>query len=192
MNEGNEGEEREIKEIIKISDMKLKSYDELLKIASDLQIDGCVGMPKRSVIFAILRAQSQTGYLIEAQGVLETMQDGFGFLRSPTESYAASPDDIYVSSHQIRKFGLRTGDSIICYAKAPRAKEKYFALQRVTHVNDIEFGKRSFTQNFDDLTPWYPKEMLNFDINFKGDDNKVDEKPCKICMESERKHQLNN
>lgn len=169
--DGNEGD---VREIIKISDMKLKSYDELLKIAEDLQIDGCVGMPKRSVIFSILRAQSQTGYLIEAHGVLDVMQDGFGFLRSATESYASSPDDIYVSSHQIRKFGLRTGDSIICYAKAPRAKEKYFALQRVTHVNDIEFGKRNFTQNFDDLTPWYPKEMLNFDINFKDDKNKVD------------------
>lgn len=162
------------KNIIKISELKEKSYDELLKIADELQIDGCVGMPKRSVIFAILRAQSQSGFLIEAQGVLEVMQDGFGFLRSPTENYTASPDDIYVASHQVRKFGLRTGDSIICYAKAPRAKEKYFALQKITHINDVDLAHRIFTPNFDDLTPWYPKQMLNFDINLKSKENKYD------------------
>lgn len=160
--------------IIKISELKEKSYDELLKIAEELKIDGCVGMPKRSVIFAILRVQSQSGYLIEAQGVLETMPDGFGFLRSSTENYTSSPDDIYVASHQVRKFGLRTGDSIVCYAKAPRAKEKYFALQRVIHINDVELERRIFTPNFDDLTPWYPTEMLNFDINLKTKESKYD------------------
>ena len=161
--------------IISIAEMKLKTYDELLKIADQLNIDGCAGMPKRTVIFSILRAKSQIGYLIEAQGVLEIVQDGFGFLRSATESYASSPDDIYVASHQVRKFGLRTGDNIVCYAKAPRAKEKYFALQKVTKVNDLDFGQRNFAPNFDDLTPWYPKEMLNFDINLVGEDNKFDQ-----------------
>ena len=163
------------KGVIKISDMKEKGYDELLKMAEELNIDGCAGMPKRSVIFSILRAQSQTGYLIEAHGVLEIMQDGFGFLRSMTESYAPSPDDIYVASHQVRKFGLRTGDVVVCYAKAPRAKERYFALQKVTHVNDLQSGKRNLTPNFDDLTPWYPTEMLNFDINLQSKDAKFDQ-----------------
>ncbi|MFT4967513.1 MAG: transcription termination factor Rho [Candidatus Deianiraeaceae bacterium] len=163
------------KGVIKISDMKEKGYDELLKMAEELNIDGCAGMPKRSVIFSILRAQSHTGYLIEAHGVLEIMQDGFGFLRSMTESYAPSPDDIYVASHQVRKFGLRTGDVVVCYAKAPRAKERYFALQKVTHVNDLESGKRNLTPNFDDLTPWYPTEMLNFDINLQSKNTKFDQ-----------------
>lgn len=163
------------KGVIKISDMKEKGYDELLKMAEELNIDGCAGMPKRSVIFSILRAQSQTGYLIEAHGVLEIMQDGFSFLRSMTESYAPSPDDIYVASHQVRKFGLRTGDVVVCYAKAPRAKERYFALQKVTHVNDLQSGKRNLTPNFDDLTPWYPTEMLNFDINLQSKDAKFDQ-----------------
>jgi len=161
--------------IIKIAEMKDKSYDEILKIAEELNIDGCVGMPKRTVIFSILRIKSQLGYLIEVQGVLEIVQDGFGFLRSMTESYSAAPDDIYVASHQVRKFGLRTGDNIVCYAKAPKAKEKYFAMQKVIKINGTDFGQRNSVPNFDDLTPWYPKEMLNFDINLRGEGDKYDQ-----------------
>ena len=161
--------------IIKIAEMKDKSYDEILKIAEELNIDGCVGMPKRTVIFSILRIKSQLGYLIEVQGVLEIVQDGFGFLRSMTESYSAAPDDIYVASHQVRKFGLRTGDNIVCYAKAPKAKEKYFAMQKVIKINGADFGQRNSVPNFDDLTPWYPKEMLNFDINLRGEGGKYDQ-----------------
>lgn len=159
--------------VINIDEMKEKTYDDLLKIAEELNIDGCVGMPKRSVIFSILRAQSQLGYLIEAQGVLEIVQD-FGFLRSASESYASCSDDIYVSSHQVRKYGLRTGDHIVCYAKAPRPKEKYFAMQKIIKNNDLEFGKKSYVPNFDDLTPWYPKEMLNFDINLSSEASNAD------------------
>ena len=161
--------------IIKIAEMKEKSYDEILKIAEELNIDGCVGMPKRTVIFSILRIKSQLGYLIEVQGVLEIVQDGFGFLRSMTESYSAAPDDIYVASHQVRKFGLRTGDNIVCYAKAPKAKEKYFAMQKIIKINGADFGQRNSVPNFDDLTPWYPKEMLNFDINLRGEGEKYDQ-----------------
>ncbi len=161
--------------IIKVADMKEKSYDAILKIAEELGIDGCAGMPKRTVIFSILRAQSQSGYLIEVQGVLEIVQDGFGFLRSMTENYSAAPDDIYVASHQVRKFGLRTGDNIICYTKAPKAKEKYFAMQKIIKINGADFGHRNSIPNFDDLTPWYPKEMLNFDINLQSEADKYDQ-----------------
>jgi transcription termination factor Rho len=91
------------------------------------------------------------------------------------ESYAPEPDDIYVASHLIKKLGLRTGDSIVCYAKAPRPKEKYFALQRVVSVNGVETNKKVGVPNFDDLTPWYPKEMLNFDINLSSEGDKNDQ-----------------
>ena len=161
--------------IIKIAEFKEKKYDDLLKIAEELGIDGCAGTPKRTVIFSILRVKSQLGYLIEVQGVLEIVPDGFGFLRSMTESYASAPDDIYVASHQIRKFNLRTGDNIICYSKAPKAKEKYFALQKVIKVNGSDLNQRNSIPNFDDLTPWYPKEMLNFDINLQSDVDKHDQ-----------------
>lgn len=161
--------------IISIADMKSKSYEDLLKIADELQIEGCSGMLKRAVISAILHVKSQIGYFIEAQGILEIVPDGFGFLRSVAESYAPAPDDIYVASHQIKKLGLRTGDIIVCYAKAPRAKEKYFALQRVISVNGTDAGKKIGVPNFDDLTPWYPKEMLNFDINLISEGDKHDQ-----------------
>lgn len=161
--------------IISIADMKSKSYEDLLKIADELQIDGCSGMLKRAVISTILHVKSQMGYFIEAQGILEIVPDGFGFLRSVAESYAPAPDDIYVASHQIKKLGLRTGDSVICYAKAPRAKEKYFALHRVVSVNGTDAGKKVGVPNFDDLTPWYPKEMLNFDINLTSEGDKNDQ-----------------
>ena len=118
-----------------IIELKEKKISELNKLARQLNVEGSSGMRKQDLIFAILQAQTEKNGLIYGEGVLETLPDGFGFLRSPDFNYLPGPDDIYVSPSQIRRFNLRTGDTIAGQIRPPKEGERYFALLKVEAVN---------------------------------------------------------
>ena len=136
---------------------------ELLGSASDLEIQGTSGLRKQELIFKILEAQTEQNGLIFAEGVLEILPEGYGFLRSPTYNYLPGPDDIYVSPSQIKRFDLRTGDTVSGQVRPPKEGERYFALLRVEAVNfeSPEAAKDKIL--FDNLTPLYPIEKLNLE-----------------------------
>jgi transcription termination factor Rho len=140
------------------------SMPQLLKIASELEVEAAASLRKQELIFKILQAQTERLGLIFSEGVLEVLPDGFGFLRAPEYNYLAGPDDIYVSPSQIRKFGLRTGDTISGQIRPPKDGERYFALIKVEAVNfehpDIAREKILF----DNLTPLYPQERIRLEI----------------------------
>ncbi len=143
-----------------ISELKEKNITELSKIARQLEIPGASGLRKQDLIFKILQAQSEKEGHIFAEGVLEILPDGYGFLRSPDYNYLPGPDDIYVSPSQIRKFDLKTGDTISGNVRPPHEGEKYFALVKIEAIN---FESPEETRNkilFDNLTPLYPQERL--------------------------------
>ena len=142
-------------EIVNLKNMKMT---ELNKIGRELKVNGVSGLKKQDLIFKILQAQAQKEGRIFGEGILEILQDGFGFLRSPNYNYLPCPDDIYISPSQIRKFGLRTGDTVGGQIRPPKEGEKYFALLKVEAVNfeDPEEAKDKIL--FDNLTPLYPKE----------------------------------
>ncbi|MGC1300640.1 MAG: transcription termination factor Rho [Alloacidobacterium sp.] len=143
-----------------ISELKEKNITELSKIARQLEIPGASGRRKQDLIFKILQAQSEKEGHIFAEGVLEILPDGYGFLRSPDYNYLPGPDDIYVSPSQIRKFDLKTGDTISGNVRPPHEGEKYFALVKIEAIN---FESPEETRNkilFDNLTPLYPQERL--------------------------------
>jgi len=143
-----------------ISDVKKQSISELTALAKELNVPDPSGMRRQDLIFAILRAQSETDGVIKEEGVLETLPDGFGFLRSVGFNYLPGPDDIYVSPSQIRRFNLRTGDTVSGEVRPPKNGEKYFALLKVGSVNfeTPEAAKDKIL--FDNLTPLYPEEKL--------------------------------
>jgi len=118
-----------------VVEMKRKPISELAVIAKDLNVPGASGMRKQDLIFAILQAQAEKNGVISGEGVLETLPDGFGFLRAVDYNYLPGPDDIYVSPSQIRRFGLRTGDTVSGEVRPPKEGEKYFALLKVDSVN---------------------------------------------------------
>jgi len=143
-----------------ISELKEKNITELSRIARSLEIPGASGLRKQDLIFKILQAQSEKEGHIFAEGVLEILPDGYGFLRSPDYNYLPGPDDIYVSPSQIRKFDLKTGDTISGNVRPPHEGEKYFALVKIEAIN---FESPEETRNkilFDNLTPLYPQERL--------------------------------
>lgn len=150
-------------QIINLADLKKKNITELYKMAKDLGIDVTSGMRKQELIFAILKAQTDKNGGVYGEGVLEILQDGFGFLRSPDYSYLPGPDDIYVSPSQIRRFNLSTGDTVSGQIRSPKEGERYFALLKVESINfdppEVSFG----TINFDNLTPTYPDERLKLE-----------------------------
>jgi len=121
--------------IIILADLKRKGIGELHKIAKDLGVDSPSGMRKQEIIFAILKAQTANGGYVYGEGVLEILQDGFGFLRSPDYNYLPGPDDIYVSPSQIRRFSLKTGDTVSGQIRPPKEGERYFALLKVESLN---------------------------------------------------------
>ena len=143
-----------------ISDIKKQSISELNALAKELNVPDPSGMRRQDLIFAILRAQAETDGVIKEEGVLETLPDGFGFLRSVGFNYLPGPDDIYVSPSQIRRFNLRTGDTVSGEVRPPKNGEKYFALLKVGSVNfeTPEAAKDKIL--FDNLTPLYPEEKL--------------------------------
>ena len=144
--------------------LKEMSISELTNVAKDLGVEGAAGMRKQELIFKILQAQTEQSGLIFAEGVLECLPDGFGFLRAPEYNYLPGPDDIYVSPSQIRRFDLRTGDTVSGQVRQPKEGERYFALIKVEAVNfehpEVAKGKIFF----DNLTPLYPEERLNLEV----------------------------
>ncbi len=146
-----------------ISELKEKNITELSRIARTLEIPGASGLRKQDLIFKILQAQSEKEGHIFAEGVLEILPDGYGFLRSPDYNYLPGPDDIYVSPSQIRKFDLKTGDTISGNVRPPHEGEKYFALVKIEAIN---FESPEETRNkilFDNLTPLYPQERVKME-----------------------------
>lgn len=151
-------------EVLKLRDMKRKKPVELLGIASELGIENAGTMLKQDVIFAILQKLAATGGEIIGEGVLEVLPDGFGFLRSPEANYLAGPDDIYVSPSQIKRFSLRTGDTVEGQIRAPKNGERYFALLKVQTINFEDPEAIRNKSNFDNLTPLYPKKKLVLEL----------------------------
>ncbi len=150
---------------ISIAELKQKSIDELINIGKDLSIENAIGMRKQEMIFAILQAQSLKSGTVIGSGVLETLPDGFGFLRSPDYSYLPSPDDIYVSPSQIRRFTLRTGDYVTGQIRPPKENERYFALLKVESINNEPPEDNISRPLFDNLTPYYPTRKINLEYN---------------------------
>jgi transcription termination factor Rho len=144
---------------IDLAKLKKMKMAELSALAHQLKVDGISGLKKQDLIFKILQAQPEkNGGVMTGEGVLEILQDGFGFLRSPNYNYLPCPDDIYVSPSQIRKFNLRTGDTVSGQIRPPKEGERYFALLMVNKVNFESPGEGKEKILFDDLTPLYPKE----------------------------------
>ncbi len=143
---------------IKIEKLKEMKISELSKIAKQLSVNGVSALKKQDLIFKILQAQAEKNGLLFGEGVLEILQDGFGFLRSPNYNYLPCPDDIYVSPSQIRKFDLRTGDTISGQIRPPKEGERYFALLKVEAVNYEDPEKSKDSVLFDNLTPLYPNK----------------------------------
>jgi len=148
-----------------LSQLKEKTISDLNAIAKDLGVQGISGLRKQELIFKILQGQAEKDGLIFAEGVLEVLADGFGFLRAPDYNYLPGPDDIYVSPSQIRRFDLRTGDTISGQVRPPKDSERYFALLKVEAINfePPEAAREKIL--FDNLTPLYPMEQINLEHN---------------------------
>ncbi|RJY09574.1 transcription termination factor Rho [Aurantiacibacter aquimixticola] len=144
-------------------DLKQRSPVELVAMAEDYDIEGASTMRRQDLMFAILKEVAEEGEEILGIGTIEVLQDGFGFLRSPEANYLAGPDDIYVSPNQVRKWGLRTGDTVEGEIRAPRDGERYFALTKLKEVNYEDPEAVRHRTNFDNLTPLYPDSRLNLD-----------------------------
>jgi transcription termination factor Rho len=148
-----------------IADLKGKTISELLDVANSLELEGTSSMRKQELIFKILEAQTQQNGLIFAEGVLQVLPEGYGFLRSPDYNYLPGPDDIYVSPSQIKKFDLRTGDTVSGQIRSPKDSERYFALLRVEAVNHEHPDVAKTKPFFDNLTPLYPQEAFNLEYD---------------------------
>jgi transcription termination factor Rho len=151
-------------EIFNLSELKEMSISALTGIAKKMDVPGATGMRKQELIFKVLAAQTEKSGLIFSEGVLETLPDGFGFLRAPEYNYLPGPDDIYVSPSQIRKFDLRTGDTISGQIRPPKEGERYFALIKVEAINFESPEQAREKVFFDNLTPLYPAEMLRMEV----------------------------
>ncbi|TNC87805.1 transcription termination factor Rho [Thalassolituus sp.] len=147
-----------------LSDLKLKSVPELLAVASEMNLENVSRTRKQDIIFAILKHHAKSGEDIYGDGVLEILQDGFGFLRSANSSYLAGPDDIYVSPSQIRRFNLRKGDKISGKIRPPKDNERYFALLKVNEINDDKPENAKNKVLFENLTPLFPTERLVLEV----------------------------
>ncbi|WP_373500143.1 transcription termination factor Rho [Desulfococcus sp.] len=146
-----------------ITELKEKKISELTQLARDFKIEGAAGMRKQELIFALLQAQIEKNGLIYGEGTLEILPDGFGFLRAPNYNYLPGPDDIYVSPSQIRRFNLRTGDTVSGQIRQPKESERYFALLKVEAINyeDPEVAREKIL--FDNLTPLYPNRKISLE-----------------------------
>ncbi|WP_022693788.1 transcription termination factor Rho [Ponticaulis koreensis] len=145
---------------VALRDLKLKNPTELLEVAEKLEIENASSLRTQELLFAILKEYADNGTEIVGAGVMEVLSDGFGFLRSPESNYLPGPDDIYVSPQLIKKFGLRTGDTVEGEIRSPRDGERYFALVKATTINFEDFEKAKHKIHFDNLTPLYPEERL--------------------------------
>ncbi len=152
------------KTIMNLQELKKKSPAELLALAEELQIENASTLRKQDMMFAILKQTADNGQEIFGGGVLEVLLDGFGFLRSPEANYLPGPDDIYISPTQVRRFGLRTGDTVEGQIRAPKDGERYFALLKVNTINFDPPESARHRINFDNLTPLYPEQKLKLEI----------------------------
>ncbi len=148
-----------------LQELKSKSPAELLSFAEEMGVENCGALRKQEIMFAILKKLAEKDESIVGVGVLEVLQDGFGFLRSPEENYLPGPDDIYVSPSQIKRFGLRTGDTVEGEIRAPKDNERYFALLKVNTANFNKPDKVKHRINFDNLTPLYPDRKIKLEID---------------------------
>ena len=153
------------KTFMHLHELKAKTPGELLAFAEELKIENASTLRKQDMLYAILKQLAENGSTILGEGVIEILPDGFGFLRAPESNYLAGPDDIYVSPQQIRKFGLRTGDTVEGEIRSPQQQEKYFALVKVNSINFDDPDKLRHRINFDNLTPLYPDKKLNLETN---------------------------
>jgi transcription termination factor Rho len=163
-------------EEVHLHDLKRKAPAELLSIAEELEIENASMLRKQDMMFAILKELAEQEVPITGDGVLEVLQDGFGFLRSPESNYLPGPDDIYVSPSQVRRFGLRTGDTVEGTIRSPKDGERYFALLKVNKVNFDDPENVRHRINFDNLTPLYPDEKLQLEV----EDPKSKDFTCRV------------
>jgi transcription termination factor Rho len=163
-----------------LAEMKTKTISDLVQVAQDLSITGISGLRKQDLIFKILEAQTEKNGLIFGSGVLEILPEGYGFLRSPNYNYLPGPDDIYVSPSQIKRFDLRTGDTVSGQVRPPKESERYFALLRVEAVNleNPETSKSKIL--FDNLTPLYPQEKIKLEYNAEELSTRVMDLLCPV------------
>ncbi|MGB0626999.1 MAG: transcription termination factor Rho, partial [Alphaproteobacteria bacterium] len=161
---------------MKLQDLKRKSPGELLTFAEELEIEGASNLRTQDMMFAILKELAEDEVPITGIGVLEVLQDGFGFLRSPESNFLPGPDDIYVSPSQVRRFALRTGDTVEGEIRSPKDGERYFALVKVAQVNFDDVDSTRHRVNFDNLTPLYPERKIELEI----DDPENKDPSCRV------------
>ena len=149
---------------LKLQELKAKTAAELIEFAKENGVENSSSLRKQELLFAILKQLAEVDIEIIGEGVIEILQDGFGFLRSPDANYLPGPDDIYVSPSQIRKFSLRTGDTVEGYIRGPKEGERYFALVKVNSINFEEPKNARTKVHFDNLTPLYPDSSLNMEV----------------------------
>ena len=147
-----------------LQELKQKTPSDLLAFAEELEVEGASNLRTQDMMFGILKALAESGVPIHGGGVLEVLQDGFGFLRSPEANYLPGPDDIYVSPSQVRRFALRTGDTVEGEIRAPKEGERYFALLKTNKVNFDNAEQTRTRINFDNLTPLYPEEKISLEL----------------------------
>ena len=146
-----------------LKQLKKKTPAELVEMAEELGVEGASTLRKQDIMFAILKVEAENGEEIIGEGTIEVLSDGFGFLRAPESNYLAGPDDIYVSPHMVRKYGLRTGDTVEGEIRGPKDGERYFALTTIKSINFDDPDVVRHRVNFDNLTPLYPDERLKLD-----------------------------
>ncbi len=151
-------------ERLNLSELKAKTPADLLSMAEEWEIENAPSMRKGEMMFSLLKEHAEEGWEIGGDGVLEVLQDGFGFLRSPSANYLPGPDDIYVGPEILRQFSLRTGDTIEGLMQAPKDNEKYFSMTKVTRINFDDPEKAKHKVHFDNLTPLYPDERLKMEV----------------------------
>ena len=148
-----------------LQDLKKKKTHELLELAAEHKIENAANMRRQDIMFSILKSVADKGTSIHGDGVIDILQDGFGFLRAPESNYLPGPDDIYVSPSQIRRFGLRNGDTVEGEIRQPKDNERYFALLKVTTINFESPDKIRNKINFDNLTPLYPNDKIQLEMD---------------------------
>ncbi len=149
---------------MQLIELKKMPVEQLIQLGEECGVENASRAKRQDIVFGILKSKAKSGEDIEGEGVLEILQDGFGFLRSPDSSYLAGPDDIYVSPSQIRRFGLRTGDTIQGKIRSPKDGERYFAILKIEQINFEEPDKTKNKPSFENLTPLFPDQRMSFEL----------------------------
>jgi transcription termination factor Rho len=168
--------------VLKLSELKRTHPNELFRKAESLELENVSSMSKQEMVFAILKKQAENGETITGEGVIEVLQDGFGFLRSPEANYLPGADDIYVSPAQLRRYHLRTGDTVEGELRAPKDGERYFAMNKITSINYDAPESVKHKISFDNLVPLYPEERLKLEVEIGRKPSKVKDKKDDMSM----------